>query len=175
MPLEGAKRCTVSFQHEGRVRLFATEVLNFLKAPNSPSGADAQLTLKTPESVRVRDSRLGVRVPVNPAVGLRVRVLRENNEFEEVGPRNISVSGLLVDSLGSQIQSEDQVKIELEHAGERIRIDCVVRRVHPDESIALVFVPVTKGSAAPDAIRQIVEKLEKDWMRRTRSLSAHMA
>lgn len=162
------QHCVVTFGYKSRPRLFISVIREY--------GLDDGRTVievPAPRRVTTAEVRGALRVPTLDGK-LAVELMVEGDELYRPRPRNLSVTGMLVefdDSSDPGLYPFDKVAIALRLGEERIALRGIVRRCEPVEGgkiYGLLF-PETTGGDIPEALRRIVDQIEREWLEAQRT------
>jgi hypothetical protein len=158
VPTESAFRppafCVASFAYGARPHLFTTRVRHVALAHDG-----ALMMVERPRAIPCVESRIAVRLAIDPNAPLVVRVGSAAGPMD-ARALDLSLCGVRVELDGSRVlQAGERVEVELVLGEDRMRLRGIVRRVDPPQFGIYFPDAITEGQLTPPAVlRRIVAR-----------------
>lgn len=150
--------CVASFVYGGRPHLFTTRVKQNLPGDGQ---ATPRLVVEIPRAITRAESRMSVRVQIEPGMELRARVDAEG-KIAAATAIDLSLCGVLLElgDGGPALAADQRVGIELALGEVTTRLRGIVRRVEPPRYGVYFPEAVVEGRLVPpDGLREIVRRI----------------
>jgi hypothetical protein len=159
IPTENAFRppafCVASFAYGARPHLFTTRVRLVVPEPDG-----ARVVVERPRAIPCVESRIAVRLAVDPNAPLYVRVGTAAGPVD-ARALDLSLCGIRLELDGSRtLASGERVEVELVLAEVQLRLRGIVRRVEAPRYGIYFPDAITEGQLTPPALlRHIVDRV----------------
>jgi hypothetical protein len=159
----------ISFVVGSLAYAFLTRIVRFDEAAGQQRDY-SRLVVDAPSQITHLECRRSVRIPVPKQSSLRVDLATPAGVLNDGRAVDISISGVLVGiPLNVQgLKVDDEVRVTLRHADQKLEINGLVRRRKPD-SCGIYFSDCDTDKTLDGQVRRLIARVEREWLRNRQS------